>query len=352
MPTPMQGKRRFKQGAALALLAASALLAVLGPFHTTALRAAPSSPFLKEVADVPLPGTASRFDYQSFNPENGRLYLSHMNDGHLVVFDTKTDKVIANLEGFPEVTGVLVVPSLSRVYASAAGRHEVTVLDEKSLKIVARVGGIRFPDGIAYAPGANKIFVSDESGGKDVVIDAGTNEKVASIDLGGEAGNTQYDPVSNRIFVAVQTRNQMVAIDPATNKIVARYDLPGSDGPHGFYIDAPRRRVFVSCEGNAKLLIVDMGAMKVTSVQTVGDGPDVLAFDSTLRRLYVSAESGNVTLFDEENGALRKVGGLFMPHAHTVSVVPETRRVYFPLQDIGGRPVLRIMAETAAGTNN
>jgi len=32
-----------------------------------------------------------------------------------------------------------------------------------------------------------------------------------------------------------------------------------------------------------------------------------------------------------------------MPHAHTVSVDPQTHFVYFPLQNLNGHPVLRIM---------
>jgi hypothetical protein len=39
-------------------------------------------------------------------------------------------------------------------------------------------------------------------------------------------------------------------------------------------------------------------------------------------------------------------GGLFMPHAHTVCIDPGTHLVYFPLQDIDGHPVLRIMEPT------
>jgi len=318
-------------------------------FQTTRLRAASSSPLLKPVVDIPLPGSASRLDYQSFDPQNGQLYISHMGDDHLIVFDTRADRVLANLSGFPEVTGVLAVPALGRIYASAAGNHEVAVIDEKSLRVLARIGGIRFPDGLAYAPETHKVFVSDESGGADIVIDGRTNRKLASIPLGGEAGNTQYDPVSHRIFVAVQTRDQMVAIDPQADRIIGRYDLPGSDHPHGFYIDAPRRLMFVSCEGNAKLLVVDLRTMKVTSVQSVGEGPDVLAFDPDLRRLYVASESGVVSLFDEDGTALRKVGELYAPHAHTVAVVPVIRRVYLPLQNVGGRPVLRVMAEQKQG---
>ena len=91
--------------------------------------------FLKTVADVPLPGGTTRFDYQSLDPSTGRLYLSHMGDGNVVVFDTKTNKVLANVPGFPTVTGVLVVPALKSVYASVTHNHEIAVLDTEKLVV-------------------------------------------------------------------------------------------------------------------------------------------------------------------------------------------------------------------------
>ena len=59
--------------------------------------------------------------------------------------------------------------------------------------------------------------------------------------------------------------------------------------------------------------------------------------------VYVSAESGDVRVFRENGKALVPEGTLSMPHAHTVSVDPDTHLVYFPLQNIDGHPVLRIM---------
>src|ERR1044071_9021903 len=96
------------------------------------------SPTLSTVADIPLTGRASRFDYQSFDPKTKTLYFSHMGDGELVAFDTQNRKVIANLAGFPTVTGVLVIPELYRVFASVAGNHEVAVVDTETMKVVAR----------------------------------------------------------------------------------------------------------------------------------------------------------------------------------------------------------------------
>jgi DNA-binding beta-propeller fold protein YncE len=136
---------------------------------------------LRLVADVPLPGPAVRFDYQSVDTLSNRLYIAHMNAGQVVVFDLAERRVVKTIGDLPRVTGVCAVPALGKVYASAAGEHHVAVIDARSLQVVARVGDIDFPDGIAYAPEVNKIYVSDESGKKEVVIDGATDRVVVTI---------------------------------------------------------------------------------------------------------------------------------------------------------------------------
>ncbi|HET6348687.1 MAG TPA: hypothetical protein VFH88_06345, partial [Candidatus Krumholzibacteria bacterium] len=62
-----------------------------------ALVSAAPAHVLLPVADVPLPGRATRFDYQSLDPLTGRLYIAHMGDGKLLVFDTHGRNVVASL---------------------------------------------------------------------------------------------------------------------------------------------------------------------------------------------------------------------------------------------------------------
>lgn len=297
---------------------------------------------MRLVREVALPGPANRFDYQSVDTATGRIYMNHMNAGRTIVFDANNAKVITEIMDLPRATGVWAVPSHHQVYVSAAGAHEVAVIDDRTLKVISRVGGIRFPDGIAYAPGADKVFVSDESGGTDVVIDPHTMRKRSTIDLGGEAGNTHFDSVSRCILVAVQTRNQLVAIDPVSERVLQHYALPGSDGPHGFTLDEPGRLAFVSSESNGTLAVVDLRSMKVVQTLTVPADPDVLAWDPSWRRLYVASESGALSVFWLDGKILRSLGEISAPHAHTVSVDPRTHLVYLPLENVNGRPLLRI----------
>lgn len=304
-----------------------------------------SAELLKKVADIPLPGGATRFDYASLDAAAGRLYFSHMGDGKLMVFDTRAESLVTNLPGFPTMTGVLVVPSLHRVYGSVTKNHEVAVVDTETLAVVKRIPDGKFPDGFAFSPETKKLYVSDESGGVDTVIDTTTNQKLRAISLGGEAGNTQYDPTSHLIYVAVQTKNQLVAIDPQTDKITARYDLKKGKHPHGFYIDAPRNRAYISCQEDNKLIVFNLDTHQEEDVFPVGGGPDVLAFDSELNLLYVACESGGVSLFKADKGKLAKLGDADVgPNSHTVAVDSKTNKAYFPLKNLNGAPVLRIMA--------
>jgi DNA-binding beta-propeller fold protein YncE len=301
------------------------------------------SQVLQLVADVPLPGPAVRFDYQSLDAENGRLYIAHMNADQLVVFDTQKRQVVANLDGFKRVHGVLAVPAINRIFASVTGQQQMAAVDMNTLKTIAMAGPISYPDGLAYAPDSERVFVSDEHGGVDAVVDAKTNKLLTSIPLGGGAGNTVYDPGSGHILVAVHKLNELVAIDPAAMKIIGRYSLPEIENPHGIALDVANRLAFIAGEENHSLAVFDLTSMKLMSVHQVGEDPDVLAFDPDLKRLYVSAESGTVSVFQESDKRLDLIGQFNMPHAHTVSVDPKTHLVYLPLENVQGQPLLRIM---------
>jgi len=310
---------------------------------TTEPTPAPGSLPLRVLADVPLTGGTTRFDYQSFDSSSGRLYIAHLGSDLMTVFDVNKQTVVGDVKDLKRVHGVLVVPALHRVYASATGTNELAVIDDQSLGIVARVPAGDYPDGIAYATKANKIYVSDLHGKTDTVIDAKTNQRVATITLGGGAGNSQYDAGSEHIYVTVDGKEELAEIDPNTDQVVGRYQLTGCKGSHGLLIDSEHRLAFAACEDNSKLVVFDLQTKQATATFSVGADPDVLAFDPALQRLYVSAESGIITIFDEHDRSLQKVGeGLFAPNAHTVAVDPSTHRVYFPLPNINGKPVLRI----------
>lgn len=273
----------------------------------------------------------------------GWLWIAHMGAGELLAFDTRTRQVVARVPDMPRVTGVLAVPALQRVFAALGGGHEVAVLDARSSRVLARVRGGRFPDGLAYAPLARKLFVSDEVGRQELVIDVPSSAARKAIALGGEAGNTQYDSTSGCIWVAVQTRNELAVIDPRRDSVVARVPVPGIERPHGLQIDAAHRLAYVGGEANSRVGVLDLRTLRVVNTYPVGDEPDILAMDSERHRLFVASESGAIAAFDVRADSLVPLPKFEAPHAHSVAVDPATHLVYVPLEDLSGRPVLRIL---------
>ena len=301
---------------------------------------------LKLVANVMLPGPSNRFDYTSIDPTAGRLYIAHMDAGELLVFDIRKRRMVKTIAA-PGVHGVIAVPQIHRVYASATDARQLYTIDSQTGRVLNRAPAGAYPDGLAYDPAEGRVFVSDESGGIEAVFNA-AGRRIATVQLGGEAGNVQYDSGSGKVLVDVQSRDHVAVIDPRSNRVVRRVALPGCDHPHGLNLDARRRLAFVACDGNARLLTLDLKTMTVAGSMEVGESPDVLAFDGSLRRLYVSAESGVVTVAAERGRKLTKLGqGRLAPNAHTVAVDSATHLVYFPLErGTAGRPELRIMKPT------
>jgi DNA-binding beta-propeller fold protein YncE len=307
--------------------------------------AAPTPPLrLKTLVDVPLGGRATRLDYASVDAGRGLLFIAHLGDGEVIVVDTESHRLIKTIGNVAQVHGVLAIPELGRVYASATGTNEVVAIDEKSLEVTARMPGGTYPDGLAYSPETHKVYVSDEHGGTDTVIDVLSNTRVATVQIGGVIGNTQYDAASHHIFINAQSSSELVEVDPAADKIVRRIKVPGADGNHGLLIDSASHRAFIACEGNDRLIVVDLVTGAALAQFPVAKDPDVLAFDAQRQKLYVAGESGEVSEFSVSGNGISKSGESFLArNAHVVAVQPANHEIYFPLMNVDGKPVLRIM---------
>lgn len=298
---------------------------------------------LEHLVDIPMNGGTNRWDYQSINYENNRLYISHLGSNLVTVFDLKSQKIIKDIPVAAALYGILVVPQLKTVYVGIGGNNQVAVIDEKSLQVTKYIRAGETPDGLAYDPNTNKVFVTNENGGTVTVINAITNGYVQDISVGGSVGNTHLDPVSKTIYTVSGDDNTLININPVTNKITKKYNIDGCTHPHGFYIEEQTHYAFITCAENNKMVVFDLNTKKNITTETVGSSPDVLAYDPGLHRLYVAAESGYLSVFNVQKDKITKLSQEFIADsAHTVSVDKNTHYIYLPLENVNGKPVLRV----------
>src|SRR5260370_40074388 len=97
-------------------------------------------------------------------------------------------------------------------------------------------------------------------------------------------------------------------MEAATEGMLGGMEMPGAQGNHGLLVEPQQRLAFIACEGNDKLLVLDMRTRRVISSFDIGQDPDVLAFDSQLHLLYVAGEAGIASMFKAEAGRASKIG--------------------------------------------
>ncbi|MEU0505113.1 YncE family protein [Nocardia sp. NPDC005998] len=302
----------------------------------------PSPLPLHLLGQLDLPGAAVRFDYMSLDAGSGLLWVAHMGAGAVVEIDIRAHRVVRTIADLPDVHGVLAVPQRHRIFATATGRNQLATIDSDSGTILRTSPTGDYPDGLAYDPRRDAVWTTNQRAGTETVIDAETGTVRGTVPLGGEVGNVVYDSDTDRMVVAVQGRADLAVIDPQPLTVIDRIPVPGCAGPHGQALDAADRLMFVGCEDNAHLVTVDLTHRTVIDANSVGRTPDVLVYDDSAHRLYVAAESGWVSIFDQRAQHTIAIASDHLAEgAHTVAVDPDTHHSFFPLpKGQGGGPVL------------
>ena len=307
------------------------------------------SPYLPLVlvADVGLPGGATRFDYQEIDAAQAHLVVAHMNDASVLVLNLGDGSVAKLLPGIPTPRGVAVGNDVGRIFVTSSP-SQLVIVDNQSLVEIGRVATGNGPDGVGYDPVDRVVAVSDQhDGAVSLIAGAGSGQRT-QVALGTETGNVVFDAGRRAFWAAVVTASppdQLAAIDPVTATVTTRIDLPGCTGAHGVRLHPDGQSAFVACEGNDVLARVDLGGAHAVVTSPTGSGPDVLSVDPGLGWLYMAAESGDLTVFDIRQPGLVAIDREHPGDAaHSVAVDPATHRVFFPLvAGPGGTPVLRIM---------
>jgi DNA-binding beta-propeller fold protein YncE len=95
-------------------------------------------------------------------------------------------------------------------------------------------------------------------------------------------------------------------------------------------LDEQSRQLFIGCSGNSRLAVFDLEKHSVVTTVPVGGGPDSVAYDAQLHRIYVTGRSGVLCVVDRDsNGAFATLDSISLHYgAHTLAVDPTSHLVY------------------------
>lgn len=292
-------------------------------------------------------GAPDRWDYATFDPPSGRVYVAH--GDRVTVIDGRSGTVIGEVEGMPGGThGIAISHATPEGLTDDGEGAQAVAFDLTTFKVTHRIPAADDADGIALEPATGHAFIVDGDPGKMTVVDPRTNTAVATIDAGEKmefvvAG----DP--GVIYAAGEAKRDLLKIDARTNKIVARWAAPDCVSPHGLAFDPRGRRLFMGCV-NSLMVVIDADTGRVVSKLPIGRGSDAVAYDLQRKRVFSSnGVDGTLSIY-QQAGRDRYTALETIPTAisgRTLALDPASGRLFVvaaqtdPSPTPGGRPRTR-----------
>jgi DNA-binding beta-propeller fold protein YncE len=294
---------------------------------------------------LPKAGILNILDYITIYKDT--LFVTSESDGSVYKVDlhgstSPNDATVTSFAGKGEAHGVVIDPTSMLAYVTRSEANTVDVFDPHTLALIRHIPIADDPDGIFYDPRCKQIYVVSGDAKLITLIDPIKQETVAAIRLTGKPEFAAFDSQSGFFYQNLNDTNTLAAINTLTKSVMQEWQLPGCKAPSAMTIDSIHRRLFIGCSENARLLVFDLEAHRVISSVAIGGGPDAIAFDPALHRLYIAGKSGILSVVQLIDSISTRYG------AHTLALDLETHRVYVGYASLFVAPNLAVFAPNEA----
>ncbi len=287
--------------------------------------------------------TLNILDYLTVN--GTRLFVTNVSSGDVYKIDLHDDLLpratdIAVFASEPGAHGVAIDPASHLAFVTRSGANTVDVFDPGDMKLINRIAVADDPDGIFYDSINRTVYVVSGDAGMATLIDPAKKSVTATIPLGGKPEFAVFDPRSNLLYQNLKDTNSLVALNIANRLIVGRWLLHQCEAPTGIAIDAVHHRLFIACGRTSTLAVFDIGKHQIVASLPIGRGPDSVAFDPALKRIYSTGLTGDLTVIQQDSSDVYHVIDTIHLHfgAHTLAIDLMTHRVFVGYASLFLRP--------------
>jgi DNA-binding beta-propeller fold protein YncE len=287
---------------------------------------------------VPLGAVSGRIDHLAIDVKRQRLFVAELGNDSIGVVNLAANRVQSTLFGFSEPQGIAYEPSTDAVYVANAADGSVRILDPEDLSLLGRIDLGDDADNVRLDVPHNRVIVGYGKGAL-AVIDAKSRMKIADIRLKGHPEGFQIDDSGTRAFVNVPGAQKIAVVDLVNGEVTATMPTQGHRSNFPMALDSEGRRVLVVFRNPPRLLVLSASDNAVvTDLDTCGDADDVFV-DARRRRVYVSCGAGLVDVFEERAGSYQRIGNVATaPGARTSLFVPELDRLFVAVRATGPEP--------------
>jgi DNA-binding beta-propeller fold protein YncE len=300
--------------------------------------------------ELPRSGPLTVLDYLTLNDR--ALFVTSESSGALfkIAFDSSDlgASTVSEMPGAGAAHGVAILPDVNVAFITRSEANTVDVFDPKSLQQLASIPVADDADAILYIPSTKLVYVAHGDANMATLIDPEKRATVGTIQLPGKPEFPAMDSRSGLLFQNLEDANAVAAIDVGKRSVVGQWHLVPCEGPSGMAIDSEQRRLFAVCSGNAKLVVFDLERHRVITSLGIGGGPDSVAFDRGVHRIYTAGKAGEMTVIQQDGPDNYRVLDEIHTHygAHTLTVDPVSHKVFVAYASLLAHPRIAVFSPT------
>src|SRR6202047_2395456 len=300
--------------------------------------------------ELPRDRVLNVLDYLTIN--NGALFVTSESSGALFRVDLDPNNpsrsTVSELPGSGAAHGVALTMDPSVGFVSRSEENTVDVFDPTSLRLLSRIQVADDADAIVYVPSTKLVYVANGDAKIATLIDPEKRTTVGTVPLPGRPEFPALDTQTGVLYQNLEDINSIVAIDLVQRTVIGQWSLAPCEGPSGMAIDSEQRRLFAVCSRNATLVVFDLESHRVITSLKIGGGPDSVAFDGTLHRIYSAGKAGRLTVIQQDSPNAYRVLDEIHTHygAHTLVLDPVSHRVFVAYASLFVHPRISVFSPT------
>jgi YVTN family beta-propeller protein len=301
---------------------------------------------------LPKHGIINVLDYLNLDGQN--LFVTGASSGSVFKIalsdQSIANSVVSEMPGQPRIHGVALIPSKDLAFVTRSEVNTVDAFNPSTLQFIGSIPVKEDPDAILFDQTLGLIYVANGDAQVGTLIDPQSRRVVATIPLGGEPEFPALEPESGLLYQNLKSTNEVVALDLAKRTVIGRWPISPCAGPTGMTIDAKHRRLFSICSKNAMLIVFDLDNHRILSSLRIGAGPDSVAYDPELQRIYTAGLAGTMTVIQQNKADSYEVTDNISTHfaAHTLTVDPASHKIYVGYASLFTHPKIAVF--TGLGT--
>lgn len=280
------------------------------------------------------------WDYVTADSAERRLYYARSGpDGALHVLNLDT---LAPIGDVPtgNAHGAAIDDATHHGFATAA---HVVMFDTRTLKVLKTIPTQGRPDGFLDDPNTHHVYILSHVSPNVTVLDAATGNIIKAFDVGGAVEQAVLDN-KGHLFIDLEDKDAIAVVDTHSLVQSGKFDISSQGGGcAGLAMDTTNGILFAACRDRNNMIIVRSSDGKILTSLPIGVGCDGAVFNPATQEVFSTQGDGTLTVIKEHSPSYFSVEQTLdtKKGARTITFDKKTGHILTATADFGPEPPLQ-----------